>query len=170
VVRNDDERRPCYVDGTTLFDITTKPFDWSVLVAPLGLFLLGFFLIWMENKKIGKFGIRKIGYILSAVGILAALCAGAAWSVKRHDGSLALQTGRYRMVEGTVRNFHPMLFAGHPPESFAIENERFSYSDYDFTACFNRTASHGGPLREGLHIRIYYIDNCILKIELLIAS
>jgi hypothetical protein len=41
----------------------------------------------------------------------------------------------------------------------------FSYSDYVIVPCFNNTASHGGPIRDGLRVRIAYSGNCILKLE-----
>jgi hypothetical protein len=73
--------------------------------------------------------------------------------------------GRYSVVEGTVANFRPMPYSGHQDESFSVDGVQFSYSDYVIVPCFNNTASHGGPIREGLGVRIAYSDNCILKLE-----
>jgi hypothetical protein len=148
-----------------IFDIATKPFDWSALLPPGGLFLFGVSLTWMEKKRIGRFGIKKIGYVLCCAGVLVASYMGATWSIKKHDASRALLTGHCSVVEGPVLNFHPMPLEGHPPESFTIANETFSYSDYVFTPCFNKTSNHGGPIREGLVLRISFVDDCILRIE-----
>ena len=150
----------------TIFDIATKPFDWSALLPPGGLFLFGVSLTWMEKKKIGRFGIKKIGYVLCCRGILVASYISAAWSLKKHDASRAFRTSRCSVIEGPVLNFHPMPLEGHPLESFIIANETFSYSDYIVTPCFNKTSSHGGPIREGLLLRISFVDDCILRIEL----
>jgi hypothetical protein len=73
--------------------------------------------------------------------------------------------GDYSIAEGTVANFHPMPYSGHPNETFSINGVEFSYSDYIVVPCFNNTASHGGPLRDGLRVRIAYSGNCILKLE-----
>jgi len=64
-------------------------------------------------------------------------------------------------------NFRPMPFEGHRNESFTIENEYFSYSDYVVTPCFNKSSSHGGPIRSDLPLRVSYSGDCILKIELM---
>jgi len=73
--------------------------------------------------------------------------------------------GRYSVIEGTVANFHPMPYSGHEEERFSVSGVDFSYSDYILVPCFNNTASHGGPIREGLRVRIAYSGNCILKLE-----
>jgi hypothetical protein len=41
-----------------------------------------------------------------------------------------------------------------------------SYSDYVVTAGFNNTASHGGPIRQDLPVRISYVGNSIVKLEI----
>jgi hypothetical protein len=41
----------------------------------------------------------------------------------------------------------------------------FSYPDYTVTCGFNNTASRGGPIREGLQVRIHYVDQLILRLE-----
>jgi hypothetical protein len=56
----------------TIFDMANKPFDWSALVPPAGLLLFGVSLIWTEKKRIGTFGIKKIGYVLCCAGVLVA--------------------------------------------------------------------------------------------------
>jgi hypothetical protein len=155
------------MQAQTLFDIATKPFDWSALVVPGGLFLFGVVLTWTERKKIGKFGIKKIGYVLCCGGIVVGCYIWGSWVARQHDGARALRTGRYSQVEGQVSNFHPMPLEAHPPESFTIGQETFSYSDYVVTPCFNNTSSHGGPIRPGLTLRVSFNDDCILRIDLL---
>jgi hypothetical protein len=76
-----------------------------------------------------------------------------------------LGTGRYSVVEGPVTNFVPMPHTGHSEESFMVKGHRFSYSDYVVTPGFHNTASHGGPIREGLYVRITYSGNQILRLE-----
>jgi len=73
--------------------------------------------------------------------------------------------GHYKVVEGTVENFDPMPYEGHKDESFTVKGVKFSYSDFHVSPGFNNAASHGGPIKEGLHVRISYIGNTILKLE-----
>src|SRR5262249_2286050 len=63
------------------------------------------------------------------------------------------RAGHYSVVEGIVKDFHPMPYEGHQSECFRVENERFCYSDYDVSSAFNQSASHGGPIRAGLPVR-----------------
>jgi hypothetical protein len=47
-----------------------------------------------------------------------------------------------------------------------VHGVRFQYSDYVITAGFNNTSSHGGPIREGLPVRIWYLDGEILRLDI----
>jgi hypothetical protein len=81
----------------------------------------------------------------------------------------ALSNGSAQVVEGVATNFHPEPAAGHDPERFTVNGVRFSYSYYVLGQGFNQSSSHGGPIREGLQVRIHYVDastgNNILKLE-----
>jgi len=77
----------------------------------------------------------------------------------------ALNEGRYSIVEGRVINFVPMPYEGHADESFSVGSQRFTYSDYEVTSGFHNSASHGGPIREGLYVRVTYVGNLILRLE-----
>lgn len=78
----------------------------------------------------------------------------------------ALRGSRAAIVEGIVTNFHPMPYTGHAEESFEVNGVRFEYSDYGVTAGFNNTASHGGPIREGLLVRIWHYKGKILRLDI----
>ena len=58
-----------------------------------------------------------------------------------------------------------MPHQGHSLESFEVNGHRFAYSDYIVTAGFNNTQSHGGPIREGLQVRIVAVDGRIARLE-----
>ena len=71
------------------------------------------------------------------------------------------------VVEGRVENFRPAPAEGHRDETFTVNGVPFAYSDYSITGGFNQTQSHGGPIREGLSVRIHYLppSNLIVKVE-----
>jgi hypothetical protein len=69
------------------------------------------------------------------------------------------------VVEGVVTNFVPMPYSGHADESFEVQGRRFSYSDFRITAGFNNTKSHGGPIDEGVRVRIWRVGNRIARLE-----
>jgi hypothetical protein len=58
-----------------------------------------------------------------------------------------------------------MPITGHSMESFVVRGVRFEYSDNVSTAGFNNTTSHGGPIREGLPVRVWYRGNEILRLD-----
>ena len=82
----------------------------------------------------------------------------------------ALASGEHHVVEGVVTDFDPTAYFGKKEESFVVDGVRFAYSDNRVTPAFNHTSSHGGPIREGLRVRIAYLarrsDNAILKLEI----
>ena len=92
----------------------------------------------------------------------------SAWNVyhKQQMCRDTLAAGTYAVVEGKVENFKPMPKTGHSQESFTVNGVRFLYSDYDVSqGGFNNTASHGGPIRSGLPVRIAYQNGRILRLE-----
>lgn len=78
----------------------------------------------------------------------------------------AMRNGRAQVVQGLVTQFRPMPYSGHVDESFVVQNFKFEYSDYGGTAGFNTTSSHGGPISEGLPVRIWHLGNEILRLDI----
>jgi hypothetical protein len=88
----------------------------------------------------------------------------------RHDNLVeSASSGKVGVVEGIVENFHLMPATGHDTERFTVGGESFAYSDYEITGGFNNAASHGGPIRAGLPVRITFVQeswrNVIVKLE-----
>jgi hypothetical protein len=112
---------------------------------------------------------RRVG-AFSIVGGIIWTAFAAPTAFRCHSLHQALATGRVRIAEGQVRNFHAMPRTGHDLESFEVSGVRFSYSDYIITPGFHQTASHGGPISEGRTVRIRHVGNDILTVEVLKAS
>lgn len=49
---------------------------------------------------------------------------------------------------------------------FTVKAQRFCYSDYEVTPGFHNAASHGGPIRAGIHVRIAYLGPAILRLQI----
>lgn len=81
----------------------------------------------------------------------------------------ALDTGAYEVVEGAVTDLVPMPKAGHALEHFVVDGHRFAYSDFVVTAGFNTTTAYGGPIREGLRVRIADVGGEIARLEIATA-
>jgi hypothetical protein len=77
----------------------------------------------------------------------------------------AYSSGNYKVIEGVVKNFDPMPASGHKMESFTVNGVKFEYSDSVVTPGFNNATSKGGPIHEGLPVKISHIGNTILKLE-----
>jgi hypothetical protein len=78
----------------------------------------------------------------------------------------AIRNNRAQVIEGVVTDFKPMPYTGHAMESFVVQGVRFDYSDYVITAGFNNTSSHGGPIREGLPVKIWHLGGEILRLDI----
>lgn len=74
----------------------------------------------------------------------------------------ALDTGRFTIVEGPVSD----LKTTPKSESFTVSGKTFSYSDYAVVPGFNKMRLNGGPIERGMYVRITYVDNTILRLEI----
>jgi hypothetical protein len=77
----------------------------------------------------------------------------------------AYKSGNFDVVEGRVTYFMPMPYSGHAMEKFCVNDHCFEYSDFVVSGSFNNTMSHGGPIREGLPVRVTFVRNKIIKLE-----
>jgi len=107
----------------------------------------------------------RVGFTLCLAGAIGAGIGIADW---REDSTAiaALYDGPHQIVEGVVSDFEPMPYEGHKDECFSVQQQSFCYSDYWTTPGFHRSASHGGPIREGLPVRITYHDGMILRLQI----
>jgi hypothetical protein len=68
----------------------------------------------------------------------------------------SLTDGSGKIVEGRVENFVASSRTDAVNETFTVSGVRFVYVDNVINGGFNKTAFRGGPIREGLHVRIHY--------------
>lgn len=87
--------------------------------------------------------------------------AAAGWGIFSDYYALktAVERREYQVVEGKVENFRPMPHEGGSLESFTVNGKEFEYSDFVMRPGFKNTQSYGGPIHEGLFVRIGYIEN-----------
>ena len=100
---------------------------------------------------------RVFTYVIAGVGVLWAIAAGATVYGFHAEARSAAKSPATPLVEGVVEDFHPAPYEGHEDESFAVNGVRFAYSDYVITGGFRQSSSHGGPIRQGLRVRIRYL-------------
>lgn len=67
---------------------------------------------------------------------------------------------KHIVTEGIVENFIPQ--DDFNPESFSVNGKIFSYSDDKTNSAFNEVSSQGGPIKNGIDVRIFYQENDII--------
>lgn len=152
------------MEYTIVFDVSDTGFRhwWFPVV---GLVFVGVGVVLMRVRRHLPRVHRWFPIVLLAIAI--------PWTVFAFLGTLAgywglasaLRDGRCEVVEGVVSDFHPMPRGGHSTESFVVEGRRFEYSDFNLSAGFNNAASHGGPIRNGVRVRIHHLGNDIARLE-----
>jgi hypothetical protein len=148
----------------TLFDITKQPCPWEY--SAIGLLVVAGGVICIFLSRGLSFSKRLGPWLMVGFGTAWTIFVFSSTVGEWFKGRRALQEGKASIVEGPVEEFKPMPYEGHADEQMTVGGVRFSYSDYTMTSAFRNTSSHGGPLRRGRYVRIHYLDNSILKLEI----
>lgn len=69
------------------------------------------------------------------------------------------------VTTGVVTDFHPMPATGHASETFRVNTASFEFSGFETSCSFHQAAAFGGPLREGLPVRVFHKDGRILRLD-----
>ena len=99
------------------------------------------------------------------------ICFATLWTAAAFAGTFvayrkavgALHNGEANVVEGRVDHYSQVPTKS---ESFDVSGVKFWYSDDVIIAGFNHTAFHGGPIRQGLPVKIWYWHGQILRLEI----
>ena len=140
------------------FDFSQKSFQWWFPSVGFVLLSIGIVFILIGKRRNLPFRKRVFGFLM--VGFALLWTSLVFWTTGseylRAKSAYRNQNHTYGVVEGPVTNFHPMPYEGHEDECFSVQSARFCYSDYAISAGFNNSASHCGPIREGLPVRVSY--------------
>lgn len=156
---------------STVFSVADwPPTNWTdpgfgLIFVALGVaiaFAPGFFATFARRSRAGT---RWLGWSFVLFGCVWTAAVGFAVFGPASSLARELAANRFQTVEGRVAHFIPAPAEGHALESFDVNGVEFAYSDYILEGGFNRTASHGGPIREGLPVRIAYTRGLILRLE-----
>jgi hypothetical protein len=151
---------------------------WIFLLSSL-LFLTGIALYIVGGRFSGKGSlVSSILYLNFRIGGIGFALAWAVLGIyfinKRnadYDRLFALRSsGQERVVEGVVTNFSPFGPRPHsrPKETFAVNDVTFAYPPDDSTVMlgFSQLRSKGGPLRDNVLVRVNYIEDRIVRLEI----
>ncbi len=150
----------------TVFEASWSDLPWVMTLIGPGILILAYVVARYSPKPHAK-----------AVAGLA-LIIGTFWTI--FMGTLFFQSakvvsdfhsGQAQTLEGDVTDFRPMPATGHTTEQFTLNGNRFAYSNLEFHGpCFDRTVTVGGPMKNGLQVRLARVGNCIVKLEVADAS
>jgi hypothetical protein len=149
----------------TVFDISKQHFEWWWPAVGLLILALGIFFIKFIPKWSGQENAKAIGRVLVVLGPIFTVVVYYIHMFACTDMRSACERGMYSTAEAVVHDFQPMPYEGHQDECFSVENQKFCYSDYAPQPGFSQSASHGGPIREGLPVRVVYYEGQILRLD-----
>ncbi len=144
----------------TVFEISWQTFPWPAAIVGVAGLAVG--AIVLRSKRAERSGAWKlVGDLLLGFALL-----WIGWNVFDHYRmTQALAAHETQIAEGTIQDYEFRLHDGHGFESFTVNGVRFHYSDFIPTGGYNRPASNGGVIREGLQVRIHHVGNTILRLE-----
>jgi hypothetical protein len=159
----------------TSFDLSQTGYEGLKFILICGLIGILCCIVAYLLKKRGLANNYKIVFVpafLTLFFLYAGLYRYPTYSYLKH----LQDTQGYQTVEGHVANFQKMQKSPYnnnlmEQEYFTVNNIPFYYEPYK-TAGFHTMAIHGGPMREGLYVRMSYafIDKChgneIIKLEI----
>lgn len=137
-------------------------FGLVAVACSIGLYFLGRSAL-KTSFPIFRSTLPKVGLVVS---ILFTLVAFLPTYVPYHKLRSAYDGGQAVTVEGMVTNFSAENTSQKQPETFEVEGQAFRYSMYLLTPGFNQSRPLGGPLKEGVHVRIAHVDGAIVKLEI----
>jgi len=155
----------------TVFDAANVGFNWTPIAFGVGFVAVGSMLVAIRNippppswRTSPRFN-RWFSYFFLAFASLWTILVTYLTYSRYSEIQSAVAAGKFNVVSGAVTDFKPMPYTGHAMERFCVERVCFEYSDYVETPGFHNAASHGGPIRVGLPVRVSYVGNTIVRLE-----
>ncbi|MEA2641855.1 MAG: hypothetical protein QOF51_3249, partial [Chloroflexota bacterium] len=145
-----------------------EPYDWSLVAFGVIFTLLA--LIGSDSalqRGIETTPVTRIAAVLTigiAVLWTTTVLLGTLIPYAIAHGTCAL--GQCVVVQGPVEQFRELPAQGptQKSESFVVSGVRFEYSEYQMQPGFRHMASLGGPIHQGLPVRIAHANGQILRL------
>jgi hypothetical protein len=155
----------------TVFDVSQNGYAawWFPAFGLIFVFLAAGAVMGLPGLRWGQRGRVKDWFSLGFTVFWTLAVLGATFADYR-DAVSKLREGKYAVVEGPVSDFAALPKGGwwldQKAETFVVDGRRFTYSGAVVTAGFHQMASQGGPIHEGLQVRIAYSGSEILRLEI----
>jgi hypothetical protein len=137
----------------------------AVIVGVMTFDTVAYFLTRASNRPYGDLKAgrwQSTTVVISAFASLIPIAMVYAMHA-RHAGLVAAEESHASTVEGIVSQFKslPKL------ERFCVSGSCFAYSDYILDGGFNNMRSHGGPIHEGVRVRVKHVNGVIVRLEIM---
>jgi hypothetical protein len=152
----------------TIWDVAAEPFRWGD--AGEGLVALAAVAIGVAVGSALR-GRSRSGATLAIVGSFG-LAVAVLWSSLVHlsQHRVCANVSRReegRVLEGVVRDLRPLTSYWQRPtdETFTVGGERIRFPLVADGCGYHRTTLEGGPIREGLRVRLWQWNGQIIRID-----
>lgn len=156
-----------------IFDITkAKRKNWWFVFVPAGVFGAVLMLVAIRSTLSPEGNSSGTALGIGIMASFAALWCGLAWYSITSQYSAFLKAwseGKALKAEGLVEQFNTSNRGGthgRGVEKFRVGDTWFRYQTALLTAGFNQTQAKGGPMREGLRVRIWYVSEPTMSDEM----
>lgn len=152
----------------TIYDIQQAGCRYGFISAILGLLVIYSAVEWYRGKRWLVSGRTQMGYspitFCLFFGVLTLVAFVTTWG-DYFSLTNAIKNGRAMSVDGMVSNFHSAENI-KSTESFVVGDRVFSYSKYAVKQGFNMLKLEGSPLANGVHVRVSYVDDHIVRLDI----
>lgn len=100
---------------------------------------------------------------VAAIAVLAATALLGCWQLSSFDLAGHLAAGDATVVTGTVEDAGGGNWAY---ECFSVSGHRYCYNDSASSVGFHQSAANGGPIHDGLEVRVSSIGDVIVQLEI----
>ena len=155
-----------------VFDVVEQGYHaWRDALLPV-LAVAAMALLWERAAR--RYGVtdaeRRNGRVIVGTGavvftLFSVYLLNETWS-EYEEFVQRLRSGDYRTVTGPITDFQPGDVPGHRSEHVRVNGVFFNYGTAEITSAFNRTAGRGGPMREGLQVRLAVSGDRIIRVEI----
>ena len=156
-----------------VFDVASHGYTtWHTALVPAGVAIVAAGLYLIVNRMLSGGEDRELRRYQSGLKIIMVvmLVGTVGMLVITWDDYAELRSAlarhAYRVVTGTVTDFVPEGPDGHPTERFRVDGAQYAYSTYDITSAFHLVARNGGPIHNGVPVRISEVRGSIARLEI----
>jgi hypothetical protein len=155
-----------------LFDVRTAEFSSWIAFGPM-VVLVAALVVELIRRRAELRTIFRVPtnprmavYLLAAV-VLASMAGGLfrGYAEEQNEFVRVLDANQARTVEGVILNYTPQQWTGRPLEKFRVDTSLFSFDGFGASPAYHQRLRSGGPLREGMRVRVFEHRGNILRIE-----